>query len=317
MEVLFVKLDDLHKLMEVASPPLSRDSSLIRKKMQELGLDPDNYYQELEMSSRYVNTHRDTSHAGTTVALHSHGYSEILYCRTSANVEYLIGSKRYRVQKGDVILVPAGISHRPIFPEQMPVPYERDVLWVSQEFIELLTAYFSGPSSKVWNHLIRTADTRWEFLGELFQKGVQEELRKRPGWEAIVMGNTMMILSYLDRASTEHTAGVLTAEKPELSDKVTAYIEAHFTEHITVSHLAHKFFVSESSISHQFKQKMGISIYHYVTQRRLIGAKNLIQQGVPLEHIAPRVGFSDYSSFYRAFKQEYGISPRQYRQKIL
>ena len=93
-----MKLDDLHKLMEVASPPLSRDSSLIRKKMQGLGLDPDNYYQELEMSSRYVNTHRDTSHAGTTVALHSHGYSEILYCRTSANVEYLIGSKRYRVQ---------------------------------------------------------------------------------------------------------------------------------------------------------------------------------------------------------------------------
>ena len=58
---------------------------------------------------------------------------------------------------------------------------------------------------------------------------------------------------------------------------------------------------------------MGLSLYHYITQRRLISAKNLISTGIPLEHVATQVGFSDYSTFYRAFKQEYGISPRQYR----
>ena len=122
-----------------------------------------------------------------------------------------------------------------------------------------------------------------------------------------------MILSYLDRAYTEHSANMLRAEEPELLDKVTAYIENHYAQHITVSELAHKFYVSDSTISHLFKQKMGVSIYHYVTQRRLISAKNLITQGIALETVATQVGFSDYSSFYRAFKQEYGISPRQFR----
>lgn len=103
------------------------------------------------------------------------------------------------------------------------------------------------------------------------------------------------------------------AERPELLDKVTAYIEEHYAGHIAVRDIARKFYVSESSISHQFKQKMGISIYHYVTQRRLISAKNLISRGMPLEQVASQVGFADYSAFYRAFKQEYGISPRQYR----
>ena len=58
---------------------------------------------------------------------------------------------------------------------------------------------------------------------------------------------------------------------------------------------------------------MGVSFYRCVTQRRLIAAKALILDGHPLENVGQQVGFSDYSSFYRAFKQEYGIPPRQYR----
>ena len=58
---------------------------------------------------------------------------------------------------------------------------------------------------------------------------------------------------------------------------------------------------------------MGVSFYRCVTQRRLIASKALILQGIPLEQVSERVGFADYSGFYRAFRQEYGISPRQYR----
>lgn len=58
---------------------------------------------------------------------------------------------------------------------------------------------------------------------------------------------------------------------------------------------------------------MGISFYQCVTQNRLIASKTLIEQNIALETVAEQVGFNDYSSFYRAFKQEYGISPRQYR----
>ena len=58
---------------------------------------------------------------------------------------------------------------------------------------------------------------------------------------------------------------------------------------------------------------MGVSFYRCLTQRRLIAAKTLIGENVPMEEVSRRVGFSDYSSFYRAFRQEFGISPQQYR----
>ena len=104
------------------------------------------------------------------------------------------------------------------------------------------------------------------------------------------------------------------AEKPELLDRITTYIETNYSRQITVAGLGRQFFVSSSTVSHLFQQRLGVSVYRYITQRRLISAKNLIGQKLPLEEVSRRVGFSDYSTFYRAFKQEYGISPRQFAQ---
>ena len=313
-----MKLDDVRKLAAMALPHLPESQQQIHEYLISVGIDPSNLYQELEMSSPFVNTHRDTTYTSQPVALHSHTYVEILFCHSAAGVEYLVGSDRYKLQKGDIVLIPPGISHRPILPERLPEPYVRDVLWINTEFLSSLEEAFPRAAVAERQHtfLVRTAGTNWAFLGDLFQAGVMEEEQKKRGWEAVVAGNTLKILAYLDRACDDRTAGNPQAEKPELLDKVTAYIEEHYTEHITVHDIAQKFYVSDSSISHQFKQKMGISIYHYVTQRRLISAKNLISKGVALEQVATCVGFSDYSSFYRVFRQEYGISPRQYRKLL-
>ena len=311
-----MKIDEVRKLNQMNWPRTEEGQAQMMKYLRDRGINPFNVYQELEMSSRYVNTHRDMSYSNGTVNLHSHNYTEVIYCRTSVGVEYLIGSNRYRLQKGDIVFVPPGVSHRPILPEKLTVPYERDVLWISQEFAEYLSAMFPDDAMELRDHSIpiRTAGTRWEFLGDLFRNGVLEEEQKRPGWNAAVIGNTMTILAHMRRAYIERSAGTMKAEKPELLDRITAHIEKHYASHITIDDLARQFYVSNSTISHLFKQKMGVSIYRYITQRRLIAAKTLIGQKLPLEEIARQVGFSDYSTFYRAFKQEYGISPRQFAQ---
>lgn len=313
-----MRIDDVRKLAAFDFQHTPEDQQRIQALLRSMGIDPKNLYQELEMSARFVNTHRDTSYSNAMLSLHSHTFYELLCCRSNAQVEYLIGSDRYRLQKGDIVFVPPGISHRPILPEQMDEPYVRDVIWISPEFMAILARDFahSALHENMGYMMIRTAGTHWEFLSELFQAGVREEYQKHPNWETAVAGNTMMILSYLDRACTEHSGGALVSEKPQLLDRITAYVENHFSEHITVSDLARRFYVSESTISHLFKQKMGVSLYRYITQRRLIAAKLLIADKLPLEEIAHRLGFSDYSTFYRAFKQEFGISPRQYRTKL-
>lgn len=310
-----MKLEEVKKL----SAELPKNGIRISAKdaeeiLKSSGMEPGAVYQELEMSSRYVDTHQDVTYPGTNVSLHSHNFYEILFCHSTGGAEYLVGPDRYRLQRGDIILIPPGVSHRPLLPENMSESYRRDVLWINPEVVEQLKT-MDNPHIPQESPLLRTAGTRWEFIGELFRHGVREYEGRQTGWEEIILGNTIQILVYLRRAILDRSAAPLKAEKPELLDQVLAYIEDHLAEKISLGEIAKHFWVSQSTISQTFRNKMGVSFYRCVTQRRLIAAKSLIIEGLPLESVGQKVGFSDYSSFYRAFKQEFGISPRQFRKK--
>ena len=190
-------------------------------------------YQEVEMTSRYVDTHQDITYSNLRVNLHSHNFYEFLFCHNAVDVEYLVGADRYRLQKGDVVLIPPGISHRPLLPEHMTEAYRRDVLWISPELMDQLEHMVPTESRMIAqeSRLLRTAGTRWEFLGDLFRHGVREYEERQTGWEEIVLGNTIQILVYLRRAIQDRSAAPLKAEKPELLDQVMAYIEAHLADH--------------------------------------------------------------------------------------
>lgn len=288
--------------------------SWLNRRIIAMGKDPGAIYQELEMSSRFVDTHRDLSYPGTPMQLHSHAFYELLFCCNSCGAEYLVGSQRYRLQEGDLIFVPPGVSHRPLLPPDMVAPYERYVLWLSQEFMESYARLFSYSftEKQAQPSILRADSAARKRLGALFRAGVLEAEEQADGWESVVIGNTLQLLTHIKR-STSHAAASMQAEKPELLDRITEYIEKNYSQSLTIRGLGERFYVSDSTISHLFRQKLGVSLYRYVTQRRLIAAKTLIEQGLPLESVAARTGFGDYSGFYRAFRQEFGISPRQYR----
>lgn len=310
-----MKLDEMRKLTKLEWPATAATQQEFYERLRGLGIEPGLLYQELEMTSRFVDTHRDVSFSNASMQLHSHAFYELLYCTSSCGTEYLVGPERYRLQRGDIVFVPPGISHRPLLPEQMAEPYSRYVLWLSQEFMERYASLFPYPftDKQAVASMLRTGGTKWERLGELFLNGVREAELQADGWQSAVIGNTMVLLTQIKRATDDRAARTLQAEKPELLDRVMAFVERNYGSAFTIETLAGEFFVSGSTISHLFKQKLGVSFYRYVTQRRLIAAKSLIEKGMLLEQVAAESGFSDYSGFYRAFKQEFGISPKQYR----
>ncbi len=293
------------------------DHSRVQALLREMGLDPGNLYQELEMSVPYVQAHQDRSYSNASVKLHSHSFYELLCCRNTCGAEYILGTSRYRLQRGDIILVPPGASHRPLLPQAMEEPYIRDVLWISAEYVQRVQTLFPGQLATPTGAgvLLRTRGSRWESLSPLFRRAVEESEGRAPGWQMALAGVTLELMAGLGRAMKERNASP-PSEAPELLDRALAIIEQELAAPITLEAAARRLFVSQSTLTQVFRQKMGVSFYHCVTQRRLIAAKELILEGVPLETVGSRVGFGDYSGFYRAFRREYGISPSDYKKRI-
>ena len=103
------------------------------------------------------------------------------------------------------------------------------------------------------------------------------------------------------------------ARQTELLDRITAYVNTHLEEHITLPMIAAHCGVSVSTLTQLFQRQKHTTFHTYLTQHRMEAAKALIHDGLPLETVGRKLGYTDHSSFYRAFRQTFGISPREYR----
>ncbi len=122
----------------------------------------------------------------------------------------------------------------------------------------------------------------------------------------------------MDRTTqTERGPVWAVVDKNPLLYQITVYVKVHLSEKLTLTTVADHFGVSVSTVTQLFHKKARITFHEYVTDCRMEKAQMLILRGRPLETVGKEVGYRDHSTFYRAFRQKYGVSPREYRKTIL
>ena len=104
--------------------------------------------------------------------------------------------------------------------------------------------------------------------------------------------------------------------KNAMMAKITAYVDEHLQERITLKIISTHCGVSVSTVTQLFQKQTDITFHDFVTNRRMVKADQLIHEGLPLEQVGKTVGYQDHSTFYRAFRQYFGISPREYRCRL-
>ena len=101
-------------------------------------------------------------------------------------------------------------------------------------------------------------------------------------------------------------------EKNEpLGEKVVRYLNENISADLSLDELAKRFSVSKFYLCRAFKAHNGVSVAGYISNKRIMLAKKMIDSGESASNAALRVGFGDYSSFYRAYKKTLGHSPKK------
>lgn len=91
------------------------------------------------------------------------------------------------------------------------------------------------------------------------------------------------------------------------------YMEAHFSENITLDDLLSMTTFGKSYLLRAFTRQVGVSPYRYLQTIRLDRAKKFLEQGMAPVDAAMTAGFSDQSHFTNFFKEFIGLTPKQYQ----
>lgn len=248
------------------------------------------------------------------VEVHHHDFYEIYYL-LDGQVDYWVDGKLLHMQPGDLLLINPQELHRPLVGAEKNT-YERIVLWINREFLEnaasengeLVRCFNSGNPNH--SNLIRPAASERSALTVRMSELVREFYGREYGSHPAAYGLFLQLMVQINRMAqrTQKQQGE-TGQLSALVQKTLQYIAEHLAEPITLDSLADLFYVSKYHLSHTFTKETGISIYRYILLRRLLMARQQLLAGEPAGQVSRNCGFSDYTSFYRAFKSEYGISP--------
>lgn len=253
------------------------------------------------------------------VVLHHHDFYEV-YFFTTGNLQYIIEGRTYALKPGDILLIRPMELHQPMFYDRQ-APYERRVLWIHRRYMERLCAQKPrldacfDTSAPDHTSLLRPERAEQEILQYQLEMIGYEQGSDDPFSDLSAQTYFVQLLIQLNRVAQR------TAREPEpgaVSDStvysVLIYINGHYAEELPLDELAKKFFVSKYHLSREFKRLFGVSVHRYQIQKRLAVARQLMLEGTPISEAFQRCGFGDYSSFYRAFKAEYQISPKEFCQ---
>ncbi|MBQ8184682.1 MAG: helix-turn-helix domain-containing protein [Lachnospiraceae bacterium] len=257
----------------------------------------------------------------SSVQNHTHNYYEF-YFFLDGKVTMIIDGQPHQLQPGDVIVIPPEVPHH-VFSPDPDVPYRRFIFWISREYCD-----FFHNSSPDYLYIIRRSQEKKHYIyhydmiafnalqAKLFH--IIEELHSdRFGKNTQLSLCVSDLLFHLSRSIYETDHPGKPKEPQSLYTNLLQYIESHLEEELSLEELSGKFFVNKYHIAHIFKENMGISIHQYITKKRLALCRDAILGSDSISKAYLMCGFKDYSSFFRAFKKEYGISPKEFRDQYI
>lgn len=248
---------------------------------------------------------------GVKTDFHYHEFCKLLLL-ISGSGGYWAEGRHYSLEPGDIVLLGSRCIHKPEFAAD--APYERIIVYISPEFLQRsstedcnLLDVFSGENG----HVYRPKSGASQKIASLMASLERELSGQEYGRILLSSGLLLRILVGIGRDLRQ--GGGIPAEPTQPTDpriaQIQSYIDSHLDEDLTMDMIAEVAFLSKFHMMRLFRSHTGLSIHQYLSQRRLLAARELIRQGISATDAAFRCGFGSYSSFTRAYAKHFGTTP--------
>lgn len=251
------------------------------------------------------------SEQGETVDYHYHEFCKLLLL-VSGKGNYVVDGQRYRLQPGDAVLVGSRSVHRPEL--EAGTAYERIIIYIAPEFLEKastegcnLTEIFSDRRGPI----LRMKESRRRRVFTMAAELEEELSTDAYGREILSSSALLRLLVELGRnlrQTDSQKPEPMMPNNPRVLE-IMRYIEEHLAEDLDIDDLAEIFYISKYHMMRLFHREVGTTIHAYLSQRRLLHARELIGKGMRATEACYRSGFRSYSSFTRAYSKYFGTTP--------
>ncbi len=252
---------------------------------------------------------------------HHHDFSKIVIL-IDGDLTYYIEGKAYILKPWDILFVNKNEIHKPVVnPNKY---YERIVIWLNPDFIakyaqgnnDLLKCFEVAIKNNY--NLLRLNMKSIEIIKNLIQDIQNCNNSNEFGSEILKESLFVQLMVLMNRLflNSDKNRDIEDIQYDKTIEGVLNYINSNLENDLSIDTIASEFFISKYYLMRKFKNQIGSSIHNYVVQKRLILARSLISDGLSMSSVCSRCGFNDYSSFVRAFKKVYGVSPSNYNPTI-
>lgn len=251
--------------------------------------------------------------------IHPHLFFKLVLC-IEGDVYYTIRDQRFDPLPGDVLVAPRFTAYHSHSPGGKP--YHRIVIWFTQELLDSidpsgnLRAFFEQfdePNSGALFHFHNTQQS------EIFKQArllVSERDYSKPMGDAVSHSLAALILVGIYRAATTSRFERSEDESAaRLVNAVIQHINKNLSNTLSLDSIADTFFISKFHLERIFKKKTGVTVHNYIIQRRLTLARRKLYSGAAPTSIYKSCGFTNYSTFYRAFQKMYNTTPKEFAEQ--
>ena len=243
--------------------------------------------------------------------MHSHYEAELLlFVEGSGN--YIIDGKYYTLKKNDIIFIGSNYHHflnlNSDF-QNSAENYERyDIMFDLSLLPEQLADNMQQP------FFVFSATNKPDII-ELFHK-MDKYVNQFPreATESLLQGLITEILYNIVFEIDEYYE-YQQYLNPTL-EKAIQYINDHLNELSDLEEICKAMFISKSYLHKLFKQYLLTTPKQYISQKRLVLARQMLESGEAPKKVCNICGFADYSAFFRSYKKAFGTSPTKDPQKI-